>query len=309
MATSGSSDYSRTARQIIRSSLRLLSIIRSGEAPTASEEEDALEAFEMMVKTLQANDHLWTRSEATLFLTASTYEYSISGSRIVSAFGETALAADVAISATSFTVDSISGIADGDVIGIVTSSTTIHWTTVNGAPSGSTVTVDDAFTTAASEDAAVYFYTAVDDLINRPLRIESVRRRESGIDTPIGEMSKEDYFNLPNKSSAGPPNQFYYDPSRSTGTLYVWPAPNVISQVLKITYLRPIEDFDAATNDPDFPQEWIECLKYNLAVRLAPEFGVKLKPEIAALATSLMDIMTQWDSEPVSLFFQPDRGW
>jgi len=308
MAVSGSSNYNRTARQIIRSSLRLLGVIQSGEAPSAAEEQDALEAFEMMVKTMQANDHLWVRSEATLFLTASTASYALTGARAVSSFGETALSADVAVSDTSFTVDSISGMADGDVIGIVTSSTTIHWTTINGTPSGSTVTVDDAFTATAAEDAAVYFYTAADDLIVRPLRIESIRRRIDSIDTPVGEMSREDYFNLPNKTSTGRPVQYYYDPGRDSGTLYIWPTPDVITQVLKITYLRPIQDFDAATNDPDFPQEWLECLKYQLAVRLAPEYGVALKPEVGNLAAALMDNLMGWDNEPNSIYFQP-AGW
>lgn len=316
MAVSGSVDYTRTARQLIRSAFRLLGVTQSGENPTAAEEQDALEAFEMMVKTFQANDHLWTRSEATLFLTASTESYTMDGSssRAVSSFGETALAGDVAVSASSFDVDSISGIADGDVIGIVTSSTTIHWTTVNGAPAGSTVTVDDAFTATASEDAAVYFYTAADDLIDRPLRIESIRRRDvsgnSAIDTPVGEMGREEYFDLPYKSNTGRPVQYYYDPGRASGTLYIWPAPDVISQLLKITYLRPIQDFDAATNDPDFPQEWLECLKYQLAVRLAPEYGVTLKPEVASIAASLLENVMGWDNEPNSIYFQPAfNGW
>ena len=146
MPTSGSSDYNRTARQIIRGALRLLGITQSGEAPSAAEEQDALEAFEMMVKTLQANDRLWTRSEATLFLTASTASYTLDGStaRAVSSFVETTSSADASDTDTTIDVSSISGIADGDVLGIVTSSTTIHWTTVNGAPAGSTITFDEA---------------------------------------------------------------------------------------------------------------------------------------------------------------------
>lgn len=309
MATSGSTNYSRTAKQIIRSSLRILGVIQSGESPTAAEEKDALEAFEMMVKTLQANDHLWLRSEATLFLTASTVEYSLPGARAVSSFVETTSSADASTSATTIDVSSITGIADGDVLGIVTSSSAIHWTTVNGAPAGSTITFNDALTVDVDSGATVYAYTATDDLIDRPLRLESVRRRNvsasSPIDTPIGEMSRSDYFDLPVKTNTGLPNQFYYDPGRATGTLYIWPSPSVVTNILKITYLRPIEDFDAATNDPDFPQEWLETLKYQLAVRIAPEYGVSLRPEITSMASVLLENMNSWDREPTSVYFQP----
>lgn len=310
MPTSGSTDYNRTARQLIRSALRVLGVIQSGEVPSAAEEQDALEAFEMMVKTFQANDHLWTRSEATLFLTASTVEYSLPGARAVSTFIEITSSAAASDTDTTIDVSSISGIADEDVIGIVTSATAIHWTTVNGDPAGSTITLTDALTADVASGATVYAYTAADDLIVRPLRIENIRRRNvsanSPIDTPMNEMAKEDYFNLPIKGNSGVPVQFYYDPARATGKLYIWPAPQNITQVLKFTYLRPIEDFDAATNDPDFPQEWLETLKYQLAVRLAPEYGVMLKPEVSSMAGVLLENMNSWDVEPTSVYFQPD---
>lgn len=311
MPTSGSTNYSRTARQIIRAALRALGVTTSGEVPTAAEEQDALEAFEMMVKTFQAQGyHLWTLQEATLFLTASTTEYSLTGARAVSTFVETTSSAAASDTDTTIDVSSISGIADGDVLGIVTSSSAIHWTTVNGAPSGSTVTFDDALTTDVDSGATVYAYTAADDLIVRPLRIESVRRRDvtgtNPIDTPLGEMAREDYFNLPNKSNTGVPVQFYYDPGRATGKLYIWPAPEVITNLLTFTYAKPIEDFDLATNDPDFPQEWLETLKYQLMIRLAPEYGVQLRPDVANMASALLENVTAWDSEPTSVYFQPD---
>lgn len=310
MATSGSVDYSRTVQQIINGALRGLGVIESGEAPSAPEAQDALETLNLMVKSFQAKGyHLWTLAEATLFLDAATTTYTMDGSssRAVSTYGETALAADVAVSATSFTVDSISGIADGDVIGIVTSSTAIHWTTVNGAPSGSTVTVDDAFTTTASEDAAVYFYTASADLINRPLRIEHVRRRDvsgtQAIDTAMEELAKVDYYDLPNKSESSTPVNFYYDPGRDSGTLYIWPASSIITNLLTFTYVRPIEDLDALSNNFDFPQEWLETLKYQLMIRLAHEYGIPLRQDVIALATTLLEDMMAWDTEPVSVCF------
>lgn len=311
MATSGSANYNRAAKQLIKSALRGIGVLQSGEAPTALEMQDALEAFELMIKSLQANGfHLWTYAEATLFLTASTTSYSFPCGRAVSSFVETITTADASDTDTTITVSSITGIDDLDVIGIVTSTSTIHWTTVSGAPSGSTITLTDALTTDVSSGATVYAYTAADDLICRPLRIESVRRSNvtgtNPIDTPMGEMAREDYFNLPNKNNTGVPVQFYYDPGLSSGTMYVWPAPSVITNLLKFTYIRAIEDFDTTTTTPDFPQEWLEVLKYQLMLRLAHEYGVALRPDIASMAAALLENARSWDVEPVSVMFQPD---
>jgi len=227
---------------------------------------------------------------------------------------ETTTSADAANTDTTITATSISGIADGDAIGVVTSSSAIHWTTVNGAPSGSTITLTDALTSDVSSGATVYAYTAADDLIDRPLRIPSIERSNQNaspeIDTPMGKMSRDQYRSLPIKTTTGVPNQYYYDPKRSTGTLYIWPAPQVITDLLKINYLRPIQDFDSTANDPDFPQEWLETLKYQLATRLAAEYGRVLRPDVAAIAADLLETLKGWDVEDTDTFFQPDfQGW
>ncbi len=307
MATSGSTNYNRTAQQLIKSSLRLLGVIRSSEEPSPSEMQDSLEALEMMIKTLQASgSHLWTNSEATLFLTPATASYPLTGSRAVSTFVETTSSADAAISAVTIDVNTIEGISSGDVIGIVTSSTAVHWSTVDGAPAGSTVTFADSLPAAATSGAVIYVYTASTDLIDRPLRIESIRRRGiGGIDIPLGEMSREDYYDLPNKSSSSTPVQYYYNPGRDTGTLLIWPTPLGVTETLKLTYVRPIEDFDSTSNNADLPQEWLEPLKYQLALRLAPEFGVIPSQLITSMATGLMQNAMSWDIDPTSVYFQP----
>ena len=140
MATSGSVDYNRTAKQLVKAAMRGIGVIQSGEAPSHDEMQDGLEALELMVKSLQATGyHIWTDAEATLFMDQGKSSYSITGDRVVSSFVETETTADASSTDTSITVDSISGISDGDVRGIMVDGTTVHWTTVDGAPSGSTI--------------------------------------------------------------------------------------------------------------------------------------------------------------------------
>jgi hypothetical protein len=158
--------------------------------------------------------------------------------------------------------------------------------------------------------------TASYALTPKPMRVPSVRRRLTNgtIDTPLTEMSRQQYFDSPNKAAMGPPTQFYYDPQVSTGTIYLWPTPDATTAsnfTLELTYLRRIEDIDSTTDDADLPQEWLQALSYALASELALKYGVApdVRAEINARAAALSAQLESFDTEPASLFMQPDNGW
>lgn len=147
----------------------------------------------------------------------------------------------------------------------------------------------------------------------KPLRVLSVRRRlTSGtLDTPLRELSRQEFDDLPNKTSEGIPTAFHYNPQLATGTLSIWPVPSTATaaaQTLRVTYARPIEDFDESNNDPDLPQEWLLALSYGLAEQLALKYGVNpaLRSEIAARAAMYKAQIDAWDTEPASLYMQPE---
>jgi hypothetical protein len=154
----------------------------------------------------------------------------------------------------------------------------------------------------------------------KPLKIYQAYRHNNttNIDVPLQIVSRQEYEQLSGKTSSGPPNQVYYEPLLSTGTLYVYPAPDsstATNEVITIVYQRPFEDFDAAGDEPDFPQEWYEVIKYGLAVRLAGEYGLErfsrkaLKDEFE----KLLELAQGFNQEEVSIYFSPDQrqslGW
>lgn len=148
-------------------------------------------------------------------------------------------------------------------------------------------------------------------------RVLSVRRRITvgEIDTPMNQLAREDYFNLPNKSTQSTPVSWYFDPQQASQTLYIWPtaaAAVVAAQSLKYTYLRTMQDMSASNDDLDMPQDWLEAVVYNLAKRLMPTYPVN-DPQIAAdirdMAASLYAALSGWDTEPASIFLQPDNRW
>jgi hypothetical protein len=99
----------------------------------------------------------------------------------------------------------------------------------------------------------------------------------SAIDVPMRILTRQEYNILGNKDTVGMPIQIYYDPQRDQGVMHVFPTPDNFSEVNKtinFVYQRPYEDFDTATDSPDFPQEWYDAVTYGLATRLAPEYGL-----------------------------------
>lgn len=148
----------------------------------------------------------------------------------------------------------------------------------------------------------------------KPMRVLSVRRRvtSGAIDSPLREMSRAEYFDLGNKTTAAVPSGWYYDPQRATGTLYLHPTASTATaaaQTLKITYLRKIQDFDESNNDPDLPQEWLDALVWNLADALSTAYPVnnaRLAAKVERRAAQSLAEIEAFDTEPTSLFLQPE---
>lgn len=314
MASSGSVDFTRTRNQIIKAALRKLGVITSGETPDSQTIDDGAEALNALVKELQASGiHLWTVSEARLFLQPSQTSYSLGptstdNATLLSDVVQVELAADAASGASTITVDDDDDIADNDYIGIVVDDGTTHWTQVNGTPASNVVTLDTALDDSATSGAYVFAYTTK---LQRPLRIPHARRLDlsASLETAMTPaLSRLDYRSIPNKTATGIPTQFYYDPQLGNGVLHVWPVVTDSETAINFTFYRPIEDFDAQGNTPDLPQEWISTLVYLLAVDLAPEFDVNPQrfTMIKTEAMEKLDRVMSWDREPESVFIGVD---
>ena len=308
MATSGSYDYGVTLGDMIRRAFRLCDVAMPGEALSAEEEANGREAAEHLVKALQAQGiHLWAFSDATLFLESGkrSYELGPDGDHATESYTGTALAADAVASDTAVDVDSDTGISDGDNIGIVLDDDTFHWTTVNGAPSGDTITLTDAIPSAAATDNAVYAYT---NKVQKPLRIHTVRIEVDGQETPILQYSRQEYFDQPNKDIEGRVTQFYYQPQIDKTLFYVWPTSDTVNDLIHFTFEQPLQDFDNSTNEPYLPIEWADAFTLKLAHRLALEYSVpaRKRAELKAESEQALAEVEDWDREDADVQLQPD---
>lgn len=131
----------------------------------------------------------------------------------------------------------------------------------------------------------------------RPLRILSCRwKNTGGTETPMQELTRDEYDRLPIKTTTGTPTTYYYDRQREAAKLYVWPVPSsVTTETLEITYEREIEDMSLASA-VDVPGEWWNAVVYGLAAEIADEFG-RDNPKIDARARIYLDLALSDDRE------------
>jgi len=147
----------------------------------------------------------------------------------------------------------------------------------------------------------------------KPLRVIQAynRKTSNSTDIPMLITTRDGYNRLGNKTSTGNPIQLFYEPLNSSGVLHVFPTPDATSassNTVVLVYQRPFEDFDASTDTPDFPQEWLEPLKYLLATRLAGEYQIamSIRQQLGMEATALKEAALSMGTEEGSFFFGVD---
>lgn len=333
MATSGTVTFRTNRNEIIKGALRIIGgyDFENTSGPSANQITFGAEALNLMVKEWGARGiQLWERRYAVIFpqMNQSVFVLGNPGPAgdhacfttplNVGGFVETNLSTGSSSGSTTIEVDSTTSnyttgisavtITSGYYIGIQTDSGTIFWTTVNGAPSGATVTLTDALDDDTSEGNLVYCYQTK---LIRPLRISDAFIRQVGTnDVPVQIIPRENYNRFGQKTlSNSVPSQLYYDNQTNTGNVYLYPGFLQVNQVLYIEIQKPIDDFTTSTDDFDLPQEWGNVLKYKLALMLAPEYEVSSEKfkQIGALSNASWDLVNSYDQEADSVFLMPNQ--
>ena len=148
-------------------------------------------------------------------------------------------------------------------------------------------------------------------LTPRPYRVIDVRYRDVNTnDIPMTELTRPEYYDLPKKSTTGVPTSWYFDAQRSTSDFFIWPVlSSVTTETLRVTYQRRIEDIDDTDNEVDVDQEHLSTVGYNLAARLADDYGRKGPhiDRVIARAEQLKERMMDMDRPEVIRFVPETR--
>lgn len=319
MAVSGSYDWATTRNEIIEFAYKNLGVIAEDGTPTATQYTNGAFYLNGIMKLLVAEGMpLWALKKAYILPTADTNTFNVGisqTSNVVSSYTRTTLSAAAATSATALTVAAITGISANDALGVELDDGTVHWTTVNGAPSGSTVTATTGLASAASSGNNVYAYTTT-NRITRPIRVVQAHRVESSSsnEVEINIVDRTVFEALPTKTTEGNPIQLYYDPQGSPGSpgiINIWPRFPDGDTYIRFTYHRPPSDFDGANDEPDIPQEWYLYLVYSLTQAMIPMSGATMDKvaKINSLSKMYREMAISSNQVETSTIFQPDLSY
>lgn len=317
MATSGSADFSVTEANIIDDALLEHGVIASGATANTNQVTEGRRRLNMIVKQWQGKSDfapglkVWTRKRATLFLEEGKASYVIgpSGDRVIPSalITRTYLTAAVAASQGSITLATVTGMSAPDVVGIALDDGSIHWTSIISGPAGNVIDIASGPASAASIGRDVWVYPDT-SVMTRPLELIYVNRRNSDEeDTPLFPMTLEEYEGIGDKDAAGTPSLHYYEQGRLTGELFFDYAATIEEETIELTYLRPIEDFDAATDEPDYPQEWFRPLVYQLAMDWAGALGFALTVDLKLKRDEALSLAQNVNPENSDTSFEPDN--
>ena len=150
------------------------------------------------------------------------------------------------------------------------------------------IEVESHILTASTESYSIGSGGDIDTI--RPLKITGGYTRSGSRDTPIEVVSEKKYREISQKSySGGSVVYVWYNPSwgaNERGTIYVYPAT---ADTIYLHCLRPLGEPTGLTETVLFPGEYDDPIKWNLAVRLCPEYGKALTPLLQDLAVSTLD--------------------
>ncbi|MDH5510306.1 MAG: hypothetical protein OEZ32_08125 [Nitrospinota bacterium] len=140
----------------------------------------------------------------------------------------------------------------------------------------------------------------------RPEDVLSAWIRDSaGIDHPVSTISRDRYNAICSKNSPGRPTELYFDPQYPLAKLMLWPTPSAVED-LYLDQLVKVPSFADENTSVSLPPGYEECLVCNLAVRLAPEYGITPPDEVRNQALQIKGRITNHNFKPG--MFQHDIG-
>jgi hypothetical protein len=108
----------------------------------------------------------------------------------------------------------------------------------------------------------------------------------SGVSSPIILIGEARYRSLTLKSLGGRAEFLWYNPDFPLGKLYFWPLG---SGTAYLDSLKPLTEPALITSTIQFPPGYDEAIKWNLAVRMAPEYEKTPSNIVISLAKSCLD--------------------
>jgi len=144
----------------------------------------------------------------------------------------------------------------------------------------------------------------------RPLNIDNALIRLAGtspqVETPLLILNLDQWSGITLKDlDSNIPIYLYAEGTSPLETLNIWPVPSATHELVLYSW-KALTSFASANTDVSFPPGYEEALIYNLAVRLAPEFGKTVTAEVATIANDSKANIKRMNERP--LYLQVDAA-
>lgn len=302
-----------TALSVIEKALRVLRVFDRNQPLQAEDRNDGMQALNSVTAWIATEyNHLWLESLCILLCKKGVPSYQMGAGATYITTQEylktLSLTANALAGATTVTVNSASGVQDGDSIAVFDNNGNSFFTVVDGAPVGNVITLTDALPANADSGNLVYTFF---DVAPRALRVRNAQYSDSitSSEIPVNRFSRDTYFDQPVKLTQGSASNWYYDPQTPVGTMYLWPTPYSDRNVLRFTAQRPFVVNETNLDEVDFPDEWIMCLAYQTACYMMDEYGVPADRQqlIKAKADELLSSCLAFDNDGDGVAIEIDR--
>lgn len=157
-------------------------------------------------------------------------------------------------------------------------------------------TVKESFPLVAGQTSYTWGITTGNFNSTRPTQVLGAYILDSsGTTHPVDITSEGYYRSISSKTTSGRPTNLFFYPSYPLATVYMYPVPDAV-ETLYVDAFKPFTEtasFDVVGSTIAFPAYYEEAIVFNLAIRLAPEYGKTASAEVSAVAkSSFRDVTT-----------------
>lgn len=139
---------------------------------------------------------------------------------------------------------------------------------------------------------------------SNPHIIENASIIDGTTEFPLDIISAQEYQQIGNKTvSAQIPHTLFFNRGATTSTIFLNPIPSTANQI-KIYSVKPLSAFSSINDTITLPNGYADALEYALAVRLSPQYGKPVNPDIKAEAINSKAKLKRLNAQP--LFLESD---
>ncbi|NLB32708.1 MAG: hypothetical protein GX818_02930, partial [Tissierellia bacterium] len=181
---------------------------------------------------------------------------------------------------------------------------TLTWFTVDNI-NNDLIILDSVIADDIVAEGSVLYY---ETNISRPNDIDSISYLEELSDSyenPVNKVARKTYLSYTDKKSLGSPIAAYFNRDKEESSIYLYNTPDK-KYFVKFSFQETFDIFSTASDTADFPDEYVSCIIWNLALELGIIYKIPDLANIQVQADKLKNIAQSWDNEMVSFSISPE---